>query len=223
MDGGYRAGPAAPRPNPAPVGRSVRLRACRSIEGGTGRRRAAGMQRTEPGNGESAPHNSSPVATPDVRAVLDALPQPAFVVGIGENEECEFVHANARYRTLFGLDRHGELRGDLRTVLPTDVLVAHITAFSRAQHEDRPVSFEICRESGRRWLNVEIVRLPDDWGDETCLLGVVHDVSEHKRIEALLAHRARHDPLTELPNRVMLLEDLGDALARARSRVTPPR
>jgi diguanylate cyclase (GGDEF)-like protein/PAS domain S-box-containing protein len=174
-------------------------------------------------NGESVRHGSRPPATADVRAVLDALPEPTFVVGIGDNEECEFVHANARYRELFGLDHDGDLGGDLRTVLPTDVLVAHISAFARVRRQGGPVSFEIRRENGRRWLNVEIVELPDDWGDGPCLLGVVHDVSEHKRIEALLAHRARHDPLTELPNRVMLFEDLGDALARAAKRVTPPK
>jgi diguanylate cyclase (GGDEF)-like protein len=63
--------------------------------------------------------------------------------------------------------------------------------------------------------------MPQSWAEQSCLLGVVHDVTEHKRIEALLAHRVRHDPLTELPNRVMLLEQLTDALTRSRSRMTP--
>jgi diguanylate cyclase (GGDEF)-like protein len=172
---------------------------------------------------ESATGNSSPSARTDVRVVLDALPQPAFVVGIGDNEECEFVHANARYRELFGLDADGELRGDLRKVLPADVLVAHFSAFSRARRENRPVSFDIVREKGRRALTIEVAQLPADWSDGPCLLGIVHDVSEYKRIEALLAHRVRHDPLTELPNRVMLLEDLADALVRAHTRTTPRR
>jgi diguanylate cyclase (GGDEF)-like protein len=180
-------------------------------------------EREGKGTGMEGTGNSSTTARTDVRVVLDALPQPAFVVGIGDNEECEFVHANARYRELFGLEIDGDLRGDLRKVLPTDVLVAHFSAFSRARREHRPVSFDIVREKGRRALTIEVAPLPDDWSDGPCLLGIVHDVSEYKRIEALLAHRVRHDPLTELPNRVMLLEDLADALVRAHSCTTPRR
>jgi diguanylate cyclase (GGDEF)-like protein len=194
------------------------------------------MDRTPPKgrkNGAKQPRNQrraqsaltldrDPVAS-DVRVVLDALPQPAFVVGIGDDEVCRFVHANARYRTLFDLDPESDLGGDLRAVLPADVLVPHITAFSRASREGQSVSFDVALENGRRALTVEIVQMPDDWSDERCLLGVVHDVSEYKRVEALLAHRVRHDPLTELPNRVMLLEDLALALARARARTLPRR
>ena len=160
-------------------------------------------------------------AASDVGVVLDALPQPAFIVGIGDDEVCRFLHANARYRALFGLDLESHLGDDLRAVLPTDVLVPHITAFARASLDGESVSFEVKLEHGRRTLNVDVVQMPEDWADGRCLLGVVNDVSEHKRIETLLAHRVRHDPLTELPNRVMLLEQLTDALAAPRSRTTP--
>jgi diguanylate cyclase (GGDEF)-like protein len=162
-------------------------------------------------------------AAGDVRIVLDALPQPAFIVAIGDDEVCRFVHANARYRGLFGLDLESDLGVDLRAVLPADVLVPHIAAFSRASLAGGPVSFDVSLENGRRSLSVEVVQMPEDWSDDRCLLGVVHDVSEYKRVEALLAHRVRHDPLTELPNRVMLLEQLTDGLARAQARATPRR
>ena len=158
------------------------------------------------------------MAPGNVSSVLDALPQPAFVVSIDDDEVCRFVHANARYRALFDLDPDSDLGGDLRGVLPADVLVPHVSAFSRASREGQSVSFDVSLERGRRSLTVEIVQMPKDFGADRCLLGVVHDVSEHKRIEALLAHRVRHDPLTELPNRVKLLEDIADALATARGR-----
>jgi diguanylate cyclase (GGDEF)-like protein len=131
------------------------------------------------------------------------------------------VHANARYRTLFDLDLDRDLGGDVSAVLPPDVLVPHITAFSKASREGQSVSFDVSLDGGRRSLTVEIVQMPDDIRDERCLLGVVHDISEHKRIEALLEHRARHDPLTELPNRIMLLETLAESLAYANARTTP--
>ena len=39
---------------------------------------------------------------------------------------------------------------------------------------------------------------------------------ERKRLEAQLAHRALHDPLTGLPNRALFLDRLGVALDRSR-------
>lgn len=42
------------------------------------------------------------------------------------------------------------------------------------------------------------------------------DVTEQRRQQALIAHLAHHDPLTDLPNRALMLDRLGQALARAR-------
>ncbi len=183
-----------------------------------GKERKGATPARAPRRGRSASADDSKKPAADVSVVLDALPQPAFVVAIGDDEVCRFVHANARYRALFDLDPESDLGGDLRGVLPTDVLVPHITAFSRASLEGQSVSFDVALDRGRRSLTIEIVQMPQDEGAERCLLGVVHDVSEHKRIEALLAHRVRHDPLTELPNRVALLEEIAHALAHARGR-----
>ncbi len=45
---------------------------------------------------------------------------------------------------------------------------------------------------------------------------ISRDISERKALETRLAHEATHDPLTGLPNRTMLLNRLGAALARGR-------
>jgi diguanylate cyclase (GGDEF)-like protein len=44
-----------------------------------------------------------------------------------------------------------------------------------------------------------------------------NDITERRRIEARLEHLARHDPLTGLPNRILLREHLEQALSRTRS------
>ncbi|WP_133010451.1 diguanylate cyclase domain-containing protein [Marinomonas flavescens] len=51
-------------------------------------------------------------------------------------------------------------------------------------------------------------------------IAVAHDITERKQMEARLERMARHDPLTDLPNRSLFLDRLQNGLNRARREKT---
>jgi diguanylate cyclase (GGDEF)-like protein/PAS domain S-box-containing protein len=55
----------------------------------------------------------------------------------------------------------------------------------------------------------------DGDGNVIGTFGISRDVTDQKRLERELAHRALHDPLTGLANRALFIDRLGQALARA--------
>jgi diguanylate cyclase (GGDEF)-like protein/PAS domain S-box-containing protein len=69
-------------------------------------------------------------------------------------------------------------------------------------------------ETYPEWLTINCVR--DSWGGISHYVGVSTDLSQIRRSEEQLDHLAHYDPLTNLPNRAMLLMRLAHALERAK-------
>jgi diguanylate cyclase (GGDEF)-like protein len=162
-------------------------------------------------SGSSADGDVGEVGGVGDTTLLDLLPHPAFAVAVDGDDLFRFTYTNDAYRRLLGDDT---ATGDLRHIVPANALVAHVRAFARAAREHRTIAFEA--EWGaaipKRRVAVDVTPLVDADGVCRKLVGAAYDISEHRRIEAELAHRTRHDPLTELPNRVMLVEWLQEAL-----------
>ncbi|WP_372877566.1 diguanylate cyclase domain-containing protein [Pseudomonas sp.] len=70
------------------------------------------------------------------------------------------------------------------------------------------------------WLRETGNVVKDANGQPIKMMGVVRDISEEKASVSRLKKIARHDPLTGLPNRLLLEESLAQALARARRNAT---
>jgi diguanylate cyclase (GGDEF)-like protein/PAS domain S-box-containing protein len=93
-----------------------------------------------------------------------------------------------------------------------------------ASHQQPDGSFRdleqriLTKNGEERWLLVNAVGMFDDGGRRVGQRGAARDITERKHAEARIAELATRDPLSGLPNRVLLNDRLLHALASARRR-----
>ena len=132
------------------------------------------------------------------------------------------VFFSARWKAMLGYAEHevGDTRDEwLGRVHPDDrgalaqALDAHLTGPNehfefehRIQHRDGSV----------RWMLTRGIAVRDIHGHATRVVGGQTDVTARKEAESRLQHDALHDALTGLPNRVLFLDRLDQAIRRSR-------
>ena len=103
--------------------------------------------------------------------------------------------------------------GYLKVIAPTDREVLYDVQRTRSPHGAADIT--VVSVSGRtrsavaRWTEIQ-----SDDGLNEGWVGTLEDVSEHRALQARLSHQATHDPLTGLPNRIILHDHLARAVDR---------
>jgi diguanylate cyclase (GGDEF)-like protein len=101
----------------------------------------------------------------------------------------------------------------------------YILAEDRSPLEDRveQLGSEEEASEAKQYLT-SILRMANQYtgdrlvGRPVRVMGTVQDVTERKALENRLEHQALHDPLTDLPNRILFLDRLREALGRDKRR-----
>lgn len=133
-------------------------------------------------------------ASPSTRAFLGR--EADTLIGVSA---LDFIHADDRARVVAQLSRHLEETGIMESI---QFRMAHVDG---------------------TWRDAEAVVV--DLRDRPAVGGYVanvRDITERKVAEAKLAYQAVHDPLTGLPNRILLVDRLRQAIARGARRDEPP-
>ncbi|MRW89734.1 EAL domain-containing protein [Duganella sp. FT80W] len=74
----------------------------------------------------------------------------------------------------------------------------------------------LCRNGQRVWVKATVTAMKLDTDHAATLVAVIEDISQRKQFEEELMHLARHDALTGLANRTLLLDRVAQAIAQAR-------
>jgi diguanylate cyclase (GGDEF)-like protein len=157
--------------------------------------------------------------------VLDFLPEPVFVVTVerrGTRDRFRWSFGNRAWRDELGLSYDEALRPDAADHLSAESASRHLAHYARAVREGRPVRFEERTTEGERLLAFNVSPVRGAGGHCTHLVVVARDETDHRAVEAQLLFHSRHDVLTGLANRVLLVERLRDALqfaSRVRNKV----
>jgi diguanylate cyclase (GGDEF)-like protein/PAS domain S-box-containing protein len=148
-----------------------------------------------------------------LQMVMDAMPFSIAYADAG----MRYVAVNRRFEEYFRQRREDVIGKQTWDVIGRP-LYDSIKPFMDQVMEGREVKYERERvdENGRlRHFEVHYLPQTDDGGKVVGHFGILHDITERKRDEALLQFLANHDQLTQLPNRNQFTRKLHETLARA--------
>jgi diguanylate cyclase (GGDEF)-like protein/PAS domain S-box-containing protein len=153
------------------------------------------------------------------RSLIERLPAVTYLDDL-ETGETQYI--SPQITDLFGItpdEWKASPEAWLRPVHPDDrERVA--AAFAEAVEAAQPFHAEyrvISPDGVVRWVVDRTVVLPRMDGQRALTQGMIFDISDQKRAEQELSHRASHDPLTGLPNRDQFRAALDEAIMSAQT------
>ena len=156
---------------------------------------------------------SGTTADQRLQMVIDAMP---FSIAYADRD-FRYRIVNRRFEEFFKRPRNEVLGKYTWEVIGQD-LFDRIRPYMDQVMAGREVKYERDAVDDKgRVQRVEVQYLPQVAEDGTVLghFGIVQDITDRKRNEALLRYLASHDQLTQLPNRSRFLEQLTSEIARA--------
>src|SRR5215475_11229931 len=143
----------------------------------------------------------------ELTAIYEKVPGIVFYIVIEPNGEFRFVSVSRNFLTATGLSREQVVGCLVRDVIPPpsrDVVLNHYREAIRSRQTVRWEE-ESVYPAGQRYGEVAVTPLYGANGLATHLIGIVHDITERKRLE----ERRAEDLLEAAPDAMVVVDQAG--------------
>ena len=146
----------------------------------------------------------------DIVLIAEVVPERSDVPSI--------VFVNHAFEHHTGYSRQEILGQTPHRLLGPDAQPGELERMAATLRHNRQVHRELMiyrKDASRFWLELEIVRVLAPTGELTHWVAVGRDMTQRKAAADAIHHLAFYDPLTRLPNRLLLLKRLENLLAQS--------
>ncbi len=157
-------------------------------------------------------HEARHAAERQYRFMFDRNPLPFWVY---RRDTLQFIAVNDAAVASYGYSRAEFLAMTLLDIRPQEDAEELKRAVRRREESGKGQLWRHRRRDGSL-IDVRIYAADMEFEGHSCRLVLAEDVTERLRVQREIAHRASHDELTGLGNRVAVLEQLAAWVARAR-------
>ena len=131
------------------------------------------------------------------------------------------IYVNPAFERITGYAREAVIGLNCRFLQGSDSAQLELVAIRRAlqhRHEGKALLRNYRKDGSMFWNELRVAPVLDSQGEVSHYVGVLNDVTEAKRYQEELERQANFDTLTDLPNRNLLQDRLGQGIVAARSK-----